>query len=82
MLEISWESLNSITAAPIPIPALKLWKKQYICRLAQRRVSISSSTTFHSVSSRPMPLVSVVPFGISTRIVHPNSWGVSLVCHM
>ena len=47
-----------------------------------RRVLISAPTTFHSVSNRPTPLVSVVSFGISTRIIHPNSWGSSPMRHM
>ena len=54
----------------------------YICRLAQRQEFISASTTFHSVSSRRMPVVSYFPFGIMTRIVCPNSWGVYHVRHM
>ena len=45
-------------------------------------MSISASTTFYRVSRRLMSLVLVVPFGIRTRIFHPNSWGISPVRHM
>ena len=46
------------------------------------RVPIRASTAFHRVSNRPMNLVSVFPFGISTSIFHPNSWVISPVRHM
>ena len=51
-------------------------------RLTCRRMSISASTTFHRIYSRPMPCVVVFPFGISTRKVHINSYGISPVRHM
>ena len=82
MLERSWVIFNSIIAVSVPLPALKLCKTLCNWRLERRRVSISASTTFHRVSSRPMSCVLVVPFGIRTGIVHPNSCGISPVRHM
>ena len=82
MLESSWASFNYILAVLIHIPELNLWSTSCICRLAQRRVSISASTTFHRVSSRPMPRVLVAPFGIRTSTIHTISWGISPVRQM
>ena len=82
MLTSSWESFNSIIAVPIPLAPQNPWRTSCIYRLAHRLMLISASTTFHRVSNRTMPLVLVVPFGIRTSIVHPNSWGIYPVCHM
>ena len=82
MLARSWKRFNSIIAIPVPLPSLNPWRMSSICRLAQRRVLISTSTILHRVSSRPIPLVLVVPFGIRTRIIHPNSWVISPMLHM
>ena len=82
MLEGSWDSFISIIAVPVLLPDLNPWRMSCIFRVVRRRVSINASTTFHSVSNRPMTLVLVLPFGIRTIIVHPNSWGVSPGRHM
>ena len=82
MLKSSWEIFNSVISILVPLADLTLWRTSGICRLAWRQVLISASTTFYSVSNRPIPLVLVVSFGIRTRIVHPNYWGISPVCHM
>ena len=47
-----------------------------------RRVFMSASNTFQRVSSKPMPQVSMDRFGMSTKKFHPNSWGISPVCHV
>ena len=82
MLLNSWVSFIYITAVPVCLLDLNQWRTLCICRLARRRVLISASTNFHRVSKSLMPLVSVLPFGISTRTVHPNSWGISPLRHM
>ena len=41
-----------------------------------------ASTTFHSVSMRPTPRVSLFLLGIETNIVHPNYRRISLVIHI
>ena len=75
-------SFNYNIAVLVPLPALNLCKTSCNCRLACIRVSIRASTTFHRVSSRPMPRMSVVPFGIKIRTVHPNYCGIPPVNHM
>ena len=82
MLTSSWASFKSIIAVPIPLLSLNPWSISFICRLPRLQVSISTSTTFHMVSNRPMTHVSVVPFGIRTRTNHPRSWGISPVHHI
>ena len=82
MLEKSWVSFNYIIAIYVPLPALNPRRMSCICRLALRRVSISTSTNFHRVYNRPMPRVLVVPFVIRTRTVHTSSWGISPMLHM
>ena len=68
----------------VPVPLLDQNPCRTSCnwRLAHRRVSMSASTTFHRVSSRPMPRLYVIPVGMRTKTVHPNSCGISPVCHM
>ena len=82
MMMSSWASFNSIIAVPVPIPDLNPWRTSCNWRLARRQVSISASTSFHRVYSRPMMCVLVVPFVIRIRTVHPNSCGISPMCHM
>ena len=82
MMAISWASFSSIISVPVPLLDLNFWRTSFICSLARSQELISDSINFHRVSNRPMPLVLVVTFGIRTRIVHPNSWGISPVCHM
>ena len=82
MLLNSWVSFIYIAAVPICLLDLNPWRTSCICRLARRRVLISASTKLHRVSNRLMPLVSVLPFGISTRTAHPNFSGISPLRHM
>ena len=76
MLEIFWARFSFIIAVPIHLLALKLWRTLCICRMAQRQVSISASTTLHSAFKRTTPLVSVEPFEIRISIFHPKSLGI------
>ena len=82
ILVSSWESSNYTIALPVPLPSMNPCKTSCKWRLAHRWVSISAPTTFHRVSSMPMPRVLVLPFIISTSSVHPNSCGISPVIHM
>ena len=43
---------------------------------------MSASDTFQRVYSRPMPRVYVVPLGVSTKTVLPDSYGICPVRHM
>ena len=82
MLASSWVSFSYIIAIPVPLPDMNPWRTLCIYRLTQRQVPIRTSTNFHRVSNRPMPLVSVATFGIRNRILHTNSWGIPPVRHM
>ena len=82
MLEIPWASFNFIISVPVPLPALNPFKTSCNWKLAHRRVSISASNTFQRVTRSPIPHVSVVPFGIIIRTVHPSSCGISPVSHV
>ena len=77
-----WASFNSIISSSFPFLDLNPWRTSCNRRLARRQVFISASATFHRVSSRPIHHVSVVPFVISIRKVHPRSWVIFPVHHM
>ena len=82
MLARSWERSNFIIAPPTPLPALNPCNTSCNWRLACRQVSISTSNTFHRISSRPMSRVLVVPFVSITRTVHNKYRGIPPVWHM
>ena len=69
-------------AVPVPLPNRNPCMTSWNWRLARRQVYMSDFNTFQRVSSRPMPRVYVVPLGMSTKKVHPNSCRISPVRQM
>ena len=82
MLSISYASLSSRMAVPVPPPSWKPWRTLWELILALSQVSMIASTTFDRVSSKPIPRVLMFPFGMITIIVQPRSVGISPFCHM
>ena len=60
----------------------KPWRTSWKLILSIRRVSMIASDNFHSVSSRLIPWVLVLPLVMSTNIVHPRYVEISPCFHM
>ena len=71
MLVNSYARFSSNIAVPILLPAWNQCRTLWRRKLALGRVSMSSSTTFHSDSNRPIPRVSMFSLDIRNRIIHP-----------
>ena len=82
MLARSCARLSSRISVPIPLPAHNPCSTSWRRTLDLRLLSIIASTTFHINPNRPIPWMSVFPFGIRTRIFHPSSLGISLCLHI
>ena len=75
-------SFSSIIEVPIPLPARNPCKISWNCTTVLIRVSITASTTFYMTSSRPIPQVSVFPFGVINNMVQSSYLGIYPLSHI